>query len=222
MGRVMSGSSFCPGPEKGLVCVVRTSKDRDINYGCMVIFATLLFLGEQSQKTEVWCHMLMCNATSRSQATSVPPPLDEFSAPYLATYMNTRASTQSNPHAHIHANTHVHIHVYTNRNTHAYPHAHMPSMRTVAHAHIPAHIYTHLHMATHMYTCACIYMQMCEHIYSCGHTVTCSHACMHVHTHTMHTYTYMLTSAHPCLHIRIHTEHCLLPCLTPYLCMEYL
>lgn len=59
MGRVMSGSSFPPGPEKGLVCVVRTRNDTDINYGSMVIFATVLFLGEQSQKPQVWCHMVM-------------------------------------------------------------------------------------------------------------------------------------------------------------------
>lgn len=33
MGRVMSGLSSSPGPEKGLVCAVGTRKDRDINYG---------------------------------------------------------------------------------------------------------------------------------------------------------------------------------------------
>lgn len=67
--------------------MVRTRKDRDNNYGCMAIFATLLFLGGQSQKPQVGCHMLMCNATSRSQATSMPPPQAELSASSLAKYL---------------------------------------------------------------------------------------------------------------------------------------
>lgn len=171
MGRVMSGSSFPPGPEKGPVCAVETRKDRDINYGTWLL---LPLLCSQERTAKGQAAVAVRDATARSRARATPPPQAELSA-----------ST------HLLSTCHIHEHMSRHPSTHAYKHS-------CAHVHLNSNTYTN--MCICKYTCTlipqvhtCISTSMhpytltcsCRHICTCVSPLLCiQNACTHSHAHS--------------------------------------